>query len=151
MCAIKTHWRKCQGRLPPKCTPEQRSERSRLVALGAAGRRRQRAIDDYKQKLHALQTKHPSLAGAWCDLQFHAPYDSGAKHRITTYRCSRCGNTPGTAYAIRWPCGKRPASITRENFLLQTRGAKWLKSYRKSYCTRQNAKRAGKKRAGKDS
>ena len=136
-----SHWRRCQGHLPPKASPTARRD----VVLRQAAKYRAQNAANAKAKFAVWRAnivkKKVSLEMAICkpNLEVPSDYTGSNPGSSTAYTCTRCGKVDLLSQFKRLPCSKRPASFSHKKFLLLTRGREVMnKEYRR---TRDKTKR----------
>ena len=127
MSVIRTHWRRGQEHRSLVCTAAQRRDKCSYVARffvwGGGLGRLARSIAKSKASLGAVQDAHLDLEVAWCELPVAVLRWKGTVDAGLLF--FRCGSKRGVPHALRWPCSRRPAHITRARVLLALHG--WTK------------------------
>ena len=122
----RTHWLKCQGKLPPKQTSQDKAHfllqnRGKIAEIKKAN-----AIKSYHDKRKAFSSTSPQIVGQMCKLNFNDPSwyaPPGGGQGYVRYACSRCKVAKETTKTFVEQCSARlDRSISLFDFRCVTRG-----------------------------
>ncbi|CAK0879153.1 unnamed protein product, partial [Prorocentrum cordatum] len=122
LSAATKHWRECQGMPPPKITKMAHSAIGKFMANAPHIRenKRKRQLAGIHQWIAKLPVK---VRAGVCDLNPASVTDMPRAYGVKTgHRCLRCGIVREASHLAWAPCSKRPASLTRLQYLTSTVG-----------------------------
>ena len=116
---IYTHWRRCQGRLPPKRSPEAVALSKKARTVGRAERLRSVAVEKARAKVTALQEAIPALTSVFCSMDFDNPrmHIDHKGFQSFSYICKLCRAEKTTSWFANSPCSTKMAGSTFRNMV----------------------------------